>query len=150
MNVVAIWNNDLGKSLISSANLHSDIDNLLDAIECANKDCAPTYHDNNIYFEQIGDISFSEWLYNGKYAPECSDAKRELIKYLNKSTTIEASEYDDYLKEVENPNNNSILTICFSFAPKNIRFVCSSAHYWEAKQGFLSKNVKRICLSKRQ
>ena len=143
MNVAAIWNNDLGKSLITSTNIHSDIDNLLDAMECVRKDCALTYHDDNIYDGKIGDISFSNWLYYDGYAPECTDAKRELSKYLNKSITLEADEYDDYLKEAENPTNKNILTICFSFAQKNTRFVCEPNQYWAAKQEFLSENTNK-------
>lgn len=143
MNVAAIWNNDLGKSLISSSNIHSDIDNLLDVIECARKDGALTYHNYSIYDEEVDDTTFSDWLYNGEHVPECADAKRELSKYLHKSTILEVDEYDYYLKEAENPTDKKSLTICFSFSPKCKRFVCEPNQYWEAKQEFLSENTTK-------
>lgn len=139
----AIWDYCIAADLINAADPRKTMNNLLDAIIYAKDDGTEINYCDELYYQNINNISFYSWLYDNNEFPEFADIKRELSKYLSKGQRITEDEYKEISTVVKNKELKDALIISFHISKENILYVFDVQRYLEAKQWYLSEFVSR-------
>lgn len=143
MNCVGIFDNRLPADILEAENIEGILCSILDTLECMQNNRTATVYTDILYEQVVSKKVFSNWLYDLNNQPELSTLKKELAKRIAKSMCIGNKEYDSLIDQIEQQACQEELAMSVHLGGENPLYVSTPSRYWNAKQWYLARYVKR-------
>lgn len=136
MEVDGIWSNEIPSQLEHVDEVYNKIEEVLEMFDISNEYDTKYYINSTTFYEEkIGDVMFTDWLYDFS-KPDLKDVKKELSIKLGKATDIDLDVYAN-MKETLEDRTLTDKSFLVSINKQNDMCVWNKEDYFEIKRNFL-------------